>query len=270
MTTSPTSQTGPSVATSSTAGRTAEQYALYLAALRADSDRMLDVVTDLEAPVPACPGWTVRDALVHTGSVFSHKVACMRLPEGPQQLSDWDQGPAEGADLDTVLAWFRERRDELVEQLETRGPDASAYTWYDDDQTVGFWYRRMAQEVAVHRVDVESGTGMQSPVGHDLAVDGIDEVLDWFLRYQADDVGPDGPGRGTVAVRTGDHIWRVTLNPDDIDLSREPGPSDALVTGEASELYLWLWGRRPDDVVRVEGDTDLLAGFRARLQVVTT
>jgi uncharacterized protein (TIGR03083 family) len=268
MTSSPTSQTGPTIATSAATGRTAEQYALYLASLRADSDRMIDVATDLEAPVPACPGWTVRDALVHTGSVFSHKVACMRLPEGPQQESDWDQGPAEDAGVDTVLAWFRERRDELVDQLETRGPDASAYTWYDDDQTVGFWYRRMAQEVAVHRVDVESGTGMQSPVGHDLAVDGIDEVLDWFLVFQGADVGPDGPGRGTVAIRTGDHIWRVALNPDDTDLSRDPGPSDALVTGEASELYLWLWGRRPDDAVRMEGDADLLAGLRARMQVV--
>lgn len=234
--------------------------------LRADTDRMLDVATDLDAQVPTCPGWQVRDVLLHTGSVFSHKVACMRLPDGPQEHDDWDHGPDLDGDL---LGWFRERRDELVGELEVRGPQAPAYTWYPPDRTVGFWYRRMAQEAAVHRVDVESGTHCESPVDHDLAVDGVDEVLDWFLRFQAEDVGPDGPGRGTVAVRTGDRIWRVTLNPDDVELVRDPGPHDALVSGEPSELYLWLWGRRPDSVVQREGDPHVVAGLRERLQVVT-
>ena len=41
------------------------------------------------------------------------------------------------------------------------------------------------------------------------------------------------------------------------------------MSGEASELYLWLWGRRPDSAVQLEGDADLLAGLRARLHVVT-
>jgi hypothetical protein len=70
-------------------------------------------------------------------------------------------------------------------------------------------------------------------------------------------------------VRTGDHIWRLTLTADDVALSREPGPSDAVVSGEPSELLLWLWGRRPDSSVSIEGDSDLLAGLRARLTVVT-
>ena len=36
------------------------------------------------------------EAFVHTGSVYSHKVACMRMPEGPQSEDDWDHGPGEG------------------------------------------------------------------------------------------------------------------------------------------------------------------------------
>ena len=55
----------------------------YLRHLRADTDRMLEVTTDLDTAVPTCPGWTVRDALVHTGSVFSHKVVCMRSGRVP-------------------------------------------------------------------------------------------------------------------------------------------------------------------------------------------
>ncbi len=241
----------------------------FLRHLRSDTDRMLEVTTDLDAAVPTCPGWTVRDALVHTGSVFSHKVVSIRTGRRPPSADDWDQGPTAGADLDTVLRWFRERRDELLLELTSREPREQVWTWHEDHQDVAFWCRRMAQEAAVHRVDVESGTGAESPVDHDLAVDGVDEVLDWFLCYQADDVGSDGPGRGTVAVRTADRIWRLTLTADTVDIARLPGASDSVVSGEASELYLWLWGRRPDSAVRLEGDAALLAGFRARLHVVT-
>ena len=42
-----------------------------------------------------------------------------------------------------------------------------------------------------------------------------------------------------------------------------------MVSGEPSELLLWLWGRRPDTAVTREGDGDLLTGFRERLKVVT-
>jgi uncharacterized protein (TIGR03083 family) len=203
--------------------------------------------------------------MTHTGSVYSHKVACMRIGR-PQSEDDWDHGPAEGQDL---VEWFQTRLDELTGELSSRGPDAPAFTWYEPDQTVGFWFRRMAQETAVHRVDVEGAFDAVTPIDDDLAADGIDEVLDWFLAYQAGDVGPDGPGSGTVAVRTGDRIWRVTLQPDDVLLSRDPGPATAVVSGEPSELLLWLWGRRPDHAVTVEGDTDLIAALRERLRIVT-
>lgn len=239
----------------------------YLTQLRTDSRRITEMAgDDLDAAVPSCPGWTVRDVVVHTGMVYSHKVACMRLPGGPQQVEDWAHEPAEGQD---AVQWFQERYDELESELTARGPDAPSFTWYDPDQTVGFWHRRMAQETAVHRVDVESAFDAVTSVDGELALDGIDEVLDMFLVYQAEDVGPDGPGRGTVAVRTGEHIWRLTLNPNDVEISRDPGPCDAIASGEPSELLLWLWGRRPDAAVSLEGDSDLLAGFRERLKVVT-
>lgn len=239
----------------------------FLAHLRRDAERMAELAPGgLANPVPSCPGWTVEEALVHTGSVYSHKVACMRLPGGPQRGADWDHGPAEGQ---PAAEWFRERLAELLDELTSRSPDSPAYTWYDKDQTVGFWIRRMAQETAVHRTDVESGFDAVSAIPADLATDGIDEVLDLFLSYQNDDVGEEAPGRGTVAIRTGDHIWRETLTADAAQLSREPGPADAVVSGEPSELLLWLWGRRPDAAVQREGDADLVAAFRERLRVVT-
>ena len=76
----------------------------------------------------------------------------------------------------------------------------------------------------MHRVDVESGYGAVTPVDDVLAVDGIDEVLDWFLSYQAEDVGSDAPGRGTVAVRTGHRIWRLELQPDAVGVVARARP----------------------------------------------
>ncbi len=54
----------------------------YLGALRADGGRLAAVVAaaDLDRPVPTCPGWTVRDAVLHTGSVLAHKTAVLACP----------------------------------------------------------------------------------------------------------------------------------------------------------------------------------------------
>jgi uncharacterized protein (TIGR03083 family) len=238
----------------------------YLSHIRANAAQMVDLASrDLDAAVPPCPGWDVREALTHTGEVYSHKVACMRTGRRPES-SEWNHGPREGEHL---LEWFGTRTEELLAELGERGPGTPAYTWYEPQQNVGFWYRRMAQETAIHRVDVESAFDGVTPVDDALAVDGVDEVLDWFLSYQADEVGPDGPGRGTVAVRTREQLWRVTLTPNDVVLERDRGPAEALVTGEPSELLLWLWGRRPQAAVTVEGDQSVIAGMRARLHVVT-
>jgi hypothetical protein len=50
---------------------------------------------------------------------------------------------------------------------------------------------------------------------------------------------------------------------------RGPGRADATVTGEPSELLLWLWGRRPESAVYVEGDESAVRGLRTRLAAAT-
>lgn len=241
--------------------------ARYLELIRTDGARMRELAGDgLDAEIPSCPGWTVGEVLLHTGEVYGHKVACMRLGSRPEP-GGWPAGPDDPA---AVVDWFGERLEELLGELRERGPEGPSYTWHSEHQSTGFWFRRMAQETAVHRVDVESGFDQVRPVDTDLAIDGIDEVLDWMLVYwSADEVGPDGPGRGTVLVRTGDTAWRATLEADRVDLARGPGSSDAVLSGEPSELLLWLWGRRPDSAVLREGDEQLLAAFRERLRLVT-
>ncbi|MBV9292418.1 MAG: maleylpyruvate isomerase N-terminal domain-containing protein, partial [Frankiales bacterium] len=44
-----------------------------LAQLASDGAALRDAATDLNANVPTCPGWTVRDAVEHTAVVYAHK-----------------------------------------------------------------------------------------------------------------------------------------------------------------------------------------------------
>ncbi len=241
------------------------EYDRYLALLRRESDRLAEAATELDAPVPACPGWTVGEVVRHTGGVVLHKVSWMRLGRRPRE-GEWESRPPAGADL---LEWYRGACDRLIRELRDRGPDAPTSTWRPPGDTVGFWYRRMAHEVTVHRVDVESAFGDVTPVEDDVAVDGVDEVLDVVLCGGWDEPA-DLPGAGrAVVVRTGDRCWRLEFEPRRTTLSRELGPHDALLSGEPSELYLYLWGRRPVTAVVHEGDQDAVAALRERIAHVT-
>lgn len=240
--------------------------ARYLELLRADVRRVGWLAEDgLDRPVPTCPGWVVRDVVAHLGKVYGRRTANLRTG-GPAE------SPVPPAEEEALLPWLRASAAELAAELAARGPDAPTYTWWPGDRTVAFWYRRMAQETAVHRVDVEAAFDAMSPVDDALAVDGIDEVLDVFLTDAAEDLQGSGvlPAEpGIVAVRTGDHAWRVALDADGATVRRGPGSADATVTGEPSELLLWLWGRRPDQAVHVTGEPALPAVLRRLLAVAT-
>jgi len=103
----------------------------------------------LDDAVPSCPGWTVADLVTHVGHVYLHKVAVMRDGEWPDP---WP--PAELAAV-APLALLERGYRELTAEFAARRPIQTALTWYEPEQTVGFWIRRMAQETVVHRMDAQ-------------------------------------------------------------------------------------------------------------------
>lgn len=249
----------------------------YLALLAADGGRLADAAEGrLQAPVPTCPGWSVADLVGHTGSVYHHKIACTELGRRPEE-GEWSLAPD---DPDQLLPWYRDALGSLLALLESSGPDRPSYTWYPPEQTTGFWMRRMAQEAAIHRVDSEAAADDITPVDDDLAVDGIDEVLDLFLRFDFTEDPASDPdldvrrhdGR-SVLVRTGPLAWHVSVAsgaPDgQVVLRRGAGAAQASVSGEPSELLLWLWGRRPDPAVHIEGDPAATVALRELLALTT-
>lgn len=229
--------------------------------------------------VLCCPGWSVADLTRHVGEVYLHKVEMMRQgrhPDGWPPASFQEEEPTQLLDRGYAA---------LCDEFTIRRPEDVSKTWYDPDQTVGFWVRRMAQETVIHRIDAELGAGAAiAPVPDDLAIDGIDELLRVFLAYSVAEWPEDftevlkgAPGRSylirTDATRDRPPVsWLVEVDPDHLTveggLDGEPaGPMtpDVTISGPAPVVLRWVWNRTaPYEAhpIRVDGDAAGLTEFQ--------
>lgn len=229
----------------------------------------------LEAVIPGCPGLTLGETARHVGSQY--RMVWRWLRDG-QQPGEWQREPAGHQDL---ADFVRTGAAPLLAELAAHRPDESAPTWWPDEPNYGFWRRRMAHETTVHRYDVQGAAGMvPDEVPDDIALDGIDEVLTlWFLHRLAV-LGVSGTRDQVVLVRTGGLEWLTragaehtsTRRPVDQVDADEPAAADvahATVSGDPMQVYLWLWGRRPDRAVDMEGSQDAIAQLWALLRLAT-
>lgn len=209
--------------------------------LSTDARRLRQVApAALDLDVPGCPGWTGADLVRHTAEVYLHKVEMIGRQDVPRP---WPPAGLEDAE---PLSLFDQAWDRLAACFDDHDPAAPAPTWWPPDQSVGFWIRRMTHETALHRRDVERAAGSLTPLDTGLAVDGIDEVLMLMLGGGWSTLPVAAAPGSRVAVSTGDHGWEVTVGRERVDVSRSAsGEASATVSGEPSELLLWLWGRAP-------------------------
>src|SRR5947208_2231557 len=195
------------------------EYPRLLACLDADYTRLRQVAArELTAPVPSCPGWSVDDLVQHVGLVYLHKVSAMRQGKFPRPWPPEVTGPS----LDLLDREYAQ----LTAEFAARKPDEETITWYDPEQTVGFWIRRMAQETVIHRVDAELALGEQvAEIPEDLALDGVDEILERFLAYGSwnwrEQFAAVLPAYASeqVLVGAGERGWLVRPTPDQVELA---------------------------------------------------
>jgi uncharacterized protein (TIGR03083 family) len=243
---------------------------VFLRCLEADFHNLRAASVDLSAPVPSCPGWTVDDLVSHVAWVYLHKVETMRRGELPQAWPPAPTGEKSPALLDRAYA-------ELVAEFADRPDDQPCPTWYEPDQTVGFWVRRMAQETVIHRVDAALAAGFPiSPIPAELAGDGIAEVLEVFLSYSTrrwpEDFGTllHTAGTQAVLVSAAGARWLVRLDPGGVEVApATAGQAAAQVSGAPHDVLLWLWRRVGESAVRVEGDVAAVTRLRALLERAT-
>jgi hypothetical protein len=71
---------------------------------------------------------------------------------------------------------------------------------------------------------------------------------------------PEPAGQGSPVGSPG-RRWLVSFDRSGITTSRDKGPADVTVAGTASDLWLYIMGRRAPEEMRIEGDTDLAASW---------
>lgn len=226
----------------------------------------------LDAAVPACPGWDVRELVRHLCEIHlwaAAQVAGRATQLWPDSLDEiatwWPEIAVFWPSDDDLLDLYLATSDNLVRQLQAAPADVDADTFLPAPTPLAMWARRQCHELTIHRVDAEQAAGVASIIDPTLASDGIDELLSAFAPRAT--ATPLAHPRSMVvdAIDTGEQ-WSVTMGPDGIDTTRADSRGDVRVSGIAADLYRSLWNRG-DSGVAVDGDDDVLDAWHTNHRV---
>jgi uncharacterized protein (TIGR03083 family) len=234
----------------------------YLDSIRDNAARLVEAArrAGLEAPVPTCPDWTVADLARHQGRVFRWISGMVQAGTqefvSPKELNE----QAETAD---PLPWVEEGAEQALAILKGADPEAAVWNWLEQGPAPArFWWRRMAHETVIHRVDAEAAAGVDSPVEPaELASDGIDEFLA-FVQVRNKPEALETLG-GSFHFHTTDVAgeWMVVFGDGGVAVTREHAKADVAVRGPASDLELFLYNRRGSDGLELFGDPAKIAAW---------
>ena len=233
----------------------------------------------LDAQVPSCPDWVVRDLVKHQGGVHRWAAGYISPPRAEYWDVDLDDIVGAWPADDDLLDWFAAGHASLVEALSNADRNLACWTFLAAPSPLAMWARRQAHETTVHRVDAELAAGWQpAKVPPTFAADGVDELLTCFITRPRGTLRAD-PAK-TLRVRCTDDPaeWLVSIGPDRVTTSTgddagataatgTPATANCQVSGTANDLYLALWHRLPITGLRIEGDAGVLDFFNDQVQV---
>jgi uncharacterized protein (TIGR03083 family) len=226
--------------------------------------------TDLGAPVPTCPDWTLAQLTthVHRGIRWSATMVACRTTT-PLRPTEVDADLPTDPDERTAALLAAAAR--LVAAIHDAGPHAHIWSWADE-HTAGFWLGRMLHETLVHRIDAQLALGHNPAdieVPPDLAADCVADMLMVTETLSARSghafAGLAGTGQTLLFQATDDEMgaagtWLARRAPSGVDWTWGAGPADVTVRGSARDLMLVLTRRMPTDhQLTVDGDAALLA-----------
>lgn len=222
---------------------------------------------DLDALVPTCPGWTLRDLLQHLGGI--HRWAATYVNEQRRSAIEMDLEDLVGGwpRHDRLVTWFSEGHRALVDSLRSAPADLECFTFLDAPSPLHMWSRRQAHETAIHRVDAEASLGRRVTFEPVFAADGIDELLRCFLTRRGRGPRADTPRLLEVVATDASARWRVVFDDEACRIDVGDAGADTVVEGDASTLYQLLWNRAEPDSVQVHGDPTVLEQWRESAHV---
>jgi uncharacterized protein (TIGR03083 family) len=246
----------------------------HIRELRANGVALADVVKNasLEAPVPTCPGWQLRDLVHHLGGVHRWATAFVSTGRATpiKEANDLESYVGGWPPDIELVSWFEQGHAALVAALESAPDDLECWSFLPAPSPRAFWARRQAHETAIHRADADAAAGARSVFPSAFAADGVEELLFGFG-------GRRGAGMRTEVERSMvlratdlDAVWHVRLTPGDrgeVVTAGENGDAECEVAAPASDLYLLLWNRRGVAGLRVEGDAEVLGLWRDQVQI---
>lgn len=248
--------------------------ATHLETLRAEGAAFASAAEQagLDAPVPSCPDWRVRDLVTHLTGV--HRWTRTVIESGiSSRPSSEARSPlfVPAPDAEAIDA-YRTAHAELIRALDDAEPDALAWTFFEAPSPVAFWTRRQAHETAIHRLDAELAagcgafavTGSFSPgFAADFAADGIDELLVGFLGRAHGKLVGEPPMTVAFAPDDDPASWTMYVTSDTPRTVPGVDPAaDMVLRGPAGRLYALLWNRADTAGCRVEGRSELLDVWR--------
>ncbi|MGA8211032.1 MAG: maleylpyruvate isomerase family mycothiol-dependent enzyme, partial [Nocardioidaceae bacterium] len=135
--------------------------------------------SDPRSPVPGCPGWSVRELVLHLGNMHAWAATIVETGRCAAEQNDAPRSPrsSRGARANRAAQWYRGKAEDLYEVLRHAPPAQPCWTVVDPDGVAGFWARRQLHETTVHLVDLDSACGRATVLDPVVCADGVDEVL---------------------------------------------------------------------------------------------
>ncbi len=212
--------------------------------------------SDLGLEIPHIDGWTVQSVIGHTGWVYRYVDAALQAtPDDPPSRSAVPEPPtSEG-----VVAWLAEGAEALMARFDQIDLD-EIHPTFTGPQPGHWWLRRIAQESAMHRWDVQSARGKPDAIDPALAKDGIDEVLEVFTpaRMQFPTLNGAGETVHLHATDIDDGEWVLTYQADSVAWEHNHTKADVAARGPVEDLLLLVWSRIPPSRLEIFGDSTLL------------
>lgn len=224
----------------------------HAAALVAQTGRLaeLSVGTDSSLPIATCPGWTLEQLFRHVGRGHRWAAAMVRTGEfiDPREVAGGR--PPD----DDVAGWLRDSAQDVVDAVAEAGADTPVWTFLGP-RPAQWWVPRRLHEATVHRADAALALGVAYDLVPELAVDGLDELLDLLTHRRAKE-GPAALDPGaTLHLHATDTAGEWLVHGGD-PMTWEHGHAKATVAvrGRAQDLFLAAVRRIDADAVELLGD----------------